>query len=237
MQDISFKNELKIGGVGPEMVKIPSGAFRYLNNEINVNNFALGKYPVTFEEYDRFCDATGSKKPSDEGWGRGNRPVINVNLYNARAYCEWLSEQTGNNYELPTEIQWEYACRAGSTGKYCFGDDVNQLVNYAWYDKNSEGKTHPVGEKLPNAFGVYDMHGNVWEWIADIYLSSGEYEPLSIEKSNEHDYINHIHGIRGGGYDDSVDNKYHRLSSDNRNSMDATVVDMQCGFRVSMFPI
>jgi len=182
----SFRDKLKDGSRGPELVWIPSGTFQMGNNEIEdekpvhpvtVKSFALGKYEVTFDEYDKFCEATAREKPSDEGWGRGKRPVINVTWDDAKAYTKWLSDQTGKNYRLPTESQWEYACRAGNAGKYAFGDDVNQLGNYGWYSKNSEGKTHPVGEKKPNAFGLYDMHGNVWEWLEDVWHTNYEGAP------------------------------------------------------------
>jgi formylglycine-generating enzyme required for sulfatase activity len=149
----------------PEMVPVPLSD----NVKDTLNPYSIGKYPVTFEEYDYFCEATGREKPSDEGWGRGRRPVINVTAYDAEAYCEWLSKVTGKFYRLPTENEWEYACRGGSDGEYCFGDDVSQLVDYAWYSDNSEGKTHPVGEKKPNNYGLYDMHGNVWEWTCTIH--------------------------------------------------------------------
>jgi len=182
----SFRDKLKDGSRGPELVWIPSGTFQMGNNEIEdekpvhpvtVKSFALGKYEVTFDEYDKFCEATAREKPSDEGWGRGKRPVINVTWDDAKAYTKWLSDQTGKNYRLPTESQWEYACRAGNAGKYAFGDDANQLGNYGWYDKNSEEKTHPVGEKKPNAFGLYDMHGNVWEWLEDVWHTNYEGAP------------------------------------------------------------
>jgi formylglycine-generating enzyme required for sulfatase activity len=136
-------------------------------NEVSVDAFSIGQYPVTFEEYDRFCEVTRRKKPDDWEWSRGTRPAIGVSWEDAAAYCEWLSQQTGERYSLPTEAEWEYACRAGSETAYCFGDDEKQLSNYAWYLENAESKIHPVGEKLPNDWRLYDMHGNVWEWVQD----------------------------------------------------------------------
>jgi formylglycine-generating enzyme required for sulfatase activity len=136
---------------------------------VTLSDFSIGKYPVTFEEYDSFCDVTGKKKPEDEGWGRGRRPVIYVSWEDAREYCDWLSKETGQDYRLPTEAQWEYACRAGSTSRYCFGNNEKLLKDYAWYSENSERKTHPVDGKLPNAWGLHYVHGNVWEWVQDWY--------------------------------------------------------------------
>ncbi len=163
--------------------KINSGSFKMGSDdgdddekpihEVVINyDFEIAKYPVTFEEYDLFCEDTGKKKPDDRGWGRGKRPVINVSWHDAKAYCEWLNKKLGLDeetgyYRLPTEAEWEYSCRAGTTKKWSFGDDEEELTKYAWYDKNSNSKTHPVGEKLPNPWGLYDMHGNVWEWCED----------------------------------------------------------------------
>jgi len=159
-------------GVGPEMVGLPGGTFRMgddLQYEVTLTPFSVGRYPVTFEEYDAFCEAMGQVKPADEHWGRVRRPVIDVSWHDAVAYSQWLSEQTGQDYCLLTEAQWEYACRAGSWGTYCFGDNGEELGAYAWYRENASGQTHPVGERLPNAWGLYDMHGNVWEWVGDWY--------------------------------------------------------------------
>jgi formylglycine-generating enzyme required for sulfatase activity len=139
--------------------------------------FAIGQYQVTFDEYDAFCTATNRNKPGDQGWGRGNRPVIHVSWEDAVAYCEWLFQQTGRTYRLPSEAEWEYACRAGTTTAYSFGDDISQLGAYAWFYDNSNQQTHPVGEKQPNAWGLYDMHGNVWEWCQDRWHGSYQGAP------------------------------------------------------------
>jgi formylglycine-generating enzyme required for sulfatase activity/putative intracellular protease/amidase len=170
------------GSEGPQMVWLRGGDFAMGHDDshyddekpahpVRVSAFSIGQYPVTFEEYDRFCAATGRDKPSDEGWGRGRRPVIQVSWDDAQAYCDWLNsrQQTGT-YRLLTEAEWEFACRAGTTTRWCCGDDDGALDDHAWYTKNSDGKTHPVGEKRPNAWKLHDMHGNVWEWCADWFV-------------------------------------------------------------------
>jgi formylglycine-generating enzyme required for sulfatase activity len=153
-----------------EWVKIPAGKFQMGSKESNhtavhtvsLDSFYMSKTLVTFFQYDLFCEETGMDKPDDRGWGRGDRPVINVSWDDANDFCKWLSGKIGENVHLPTEAQWEYACRAGTTG-----DRYGILDEIAWYDKNSDGKTHPVAQKKPNAYGLYDMLGNVGEWCND----------------------------------------------------------------------
>jgi formylglycine-generating enzyme required for sulfatase activity len=103
------------------------------------------------------------------GMGKNNYPAISMTQHAANKYCEWLSAKTGEYYRLPTEAEWEYACRAGTTTKFSFGDDATKLTNFAWFEKNSDFKYQKVGTKLPNPWGLHDMHGNVLEWCLDQY--------------------------------------------------------------------
>jgi formylglycine-generating enzyme required for sulfatase activity len=126
--------------------------------------FYLGVYPVTQAEYENVMGENPSKFKGD-----GTRPVENVSWIDAVAFCKKLSDKEGKEYRLPTEAEWEYACRAGSGSRWYCGDDVAALGEYAWYPENSGKSTHPVGQKKPNAFGLYDMHGNVSQWCNDVY--------------------------------------------------------------------
>ena len=192
--NVEFRDTLNDGSQGPLMVVIPAGRFLMgspegelergddeRQHEVEVAAFAISKYEVTFADYDRFADTTGRKNlPSDEGWERGRRPVINVNWYDAIAYAEWLSQQTGQTYRLPKEAEWEYAARAGTTTPFYFGatistDQANYDGNYV-YGEGRKGvygkKTAEVGQFPANAWGLHDMHGNVWEWTCSVYSTN-----------------------------------------------------------------
>ena len=177
----------------PEMITLPIGQFLMGASQDEVwrghhksvpqhmvrfdYEFAVGKYPVTFDQWDACVKDGGTTYiPADKGWGRGSRPVINVWCYEIEKYLRWLNKVAPNPYRLPyrllSEAEWEYAARAGSQTAYSFDNDSGELDRCAWFKGNSGGKTHPVGEKLPNAFGLHDMHGNVWEWTQDCWNES-----------------------------------------------------------------
>ena len=180
-----FTDTLKDGSKGPEMVIIPAGEFMMgsLANEEGRDDderqhsvqiekpFAISKYEVTFAEYDRFVEATGQEKPDDRGRGRGNRPVINVSWNDAAAYAEWLSQETGETYRLPTEAEWEYAARARTETAYPWGNEIGRNnancngCGSQWDNK----QTAPVGSFEANDFALHDMTGNVREWTCSEY--------------------------------------------------------------------
>jgi len=156
--------------------------------------FYMGKYEVTQKQY----YVIAKSKPSR--FKQEGRPVENVSWDQANSFCKKLSEIKGGSYRLPTEAEWEYACRAGSQDSFYFGDDptYSQLEQYAWYSKNGDSATHPVGEKKPNSFGLYDMHGNVWEWCGDWYAT--DYSRHSIAVDPQGPLIGKSRVLRGGGW-------------------------------------
>jgi formylglycine-generating enzyme required for sulfatase activity len=168
----------------PVMVIVPAGKFRmgdedYLEDqrEVTVPRFAVSETEITFDDWD-MCAANGGcraqPRPGDATWGRGRQPVINVSWEDAQQYVSWLSQMTGATYRLLSEVEWEYAARAGTVTAFSFGAEDTDPSEYAWFDANSDGKSHPVQTRKDNAFGLYDMHGNVWEWVEDCYA---DYDP------------------------------------------------------------
>ena len=171
-------------------------------HEVFVDSFWMGKFEITWDlfhlfmsreidenqaisninnevnlEVDAVSAATTPYVEMSFGMGTDGYPAISMTQLSASKFCEWLSAMTGNYYRLPTEAEWEYACRAGSDTPYSF-EDENQISDYAWYDENSDGKYHKVGEKKPNPWGLYDMHGNVSEWTLD------QYKPTTYQRSD-----------------------------------------------------
>lgn len=162
----------------PDMIELPAGSFTMGSDEFDEDRgisiakiakpFAAGKFEVTFAEWQACVvggGCAGNTAPSDEGWGRERRPIVNVSWDDAKQYAAWLSRKTGRTYRLLTDAEWEYAARAGSRARWSFGSEERRLRDFAWFDVNAGGKTHPVGGKKSNAFGFHDMHGNVWEWV------------------------------------------------------------------------
>jgi len=162
----------------PEMVTLPAGSFvmgSSIGTEedaftpsrtVSIKAFSIGKYEVTQAQW---LSVMGTKPSMFKG---DKLPVEQITWKQAKEYCRKLSEKTGQTYRLPTEAEWEYAARAGSQTDFYFGSDASRINDYAWFDENSDETTHPVGERLPNAFGLYDMYGNVWEWTADCWNTS-----------------------------------------------------------------
>lgn len=194
-------------------------------HQVTVGPFWMGKTEVRWDEYDLFAFprslAPGPRSPSgadavtrptppyaDETFGftREGNPVISITHHAAMEYCAWLSAKTGKTYRLPTEAEWEYACRAGTTTKYSFGDDPARLGEYAWYLDNADAKPHPVGKKKPNPWGLHDVHGNVAEWCLDRYGKSfySQFKeklpalfPVLLPGEEEYPHV-----VRGGSWDD-----------------------------------
>jgi formylglycine-generating enzyme required for sulfatase activity len=224
-----------------EMVPLPGGTFRMGSpasepgraedegpaHAVTVRPFWIGKYEVTWSEYDKFwldstvaqasyaaeikaagVDALTRPTPSyaDEsyGFGKGKQPVISVGHHAAMEYARWLSRKTGKVYRLPTEAEWEYACRAGTSTAYSSGDDPATLGEHAWSADNSEGQPHPVGGKKPNPWGLFDMHGNVGEWVLDLYQKDAYQartaQPAVAPVVMPTDRI-YPHVVRGGSWD------------------------------------
>ncbi len=166
----------------PEVVYIPAGSYIMGTDEggkaerpahkVSISKpFAIGKYEVTFDEWQACLDEKACKRlPDDHKWGRGRRPVVNISWLEANDYLRWLSAKTSQTYRLPSEAEWEYAARAGTSSKYSWGNKIgNEKANCRDCAKEISHQTYPVGSFKPNPFGLYDVHGNVWEWVQDCW--------------------------------------------------------------------
>jgi formylglycine-generating enzyme required for sulfatase activity len=221
----------------PELVVIPPGKFlmgsvsgsadERPQHQVTIDRpFAASKFSVTFNDWDA-CVAYGDCAPrSDSGWGRGQQPVINVSWNDAQRYAAWLSRITGKAYRLLTEAEWEYIARAGTNTTYSFGNDEKILGEYAWYVANSENRANAVGQKRANAFGLYDMQGNVWEWVEDCYHESYAQAPTDGSAWTSGDCNRRV--IRGGSWSDPA----RRLDSASRNWFSPYGSNNNLGFRI-----
>ena len=205
---------------------------------VKINPFYLCTTETTYTLYMAFYDEThqgkrdcGLQDPMDEakaarkkvdaitgptpiygditnGWGEEDRPVLMCSWFQAMVFCKWLSKKTGKAYRLPTEAEWEYACRAGTTTPYFFGDAPDSLEDYAWFEDNSDDMTQPVAKKKPNPWGLYDMYGNVCEWVQDFYApatyaANAKNNPISDPCGPQK---GKVHVARGGAWDSPAGN-------------------------------
>ena len=237
----TYSQPLSIGGRGPTIVELRADSFdmgssstsanfdERPRHKVDLRSFAISKREITFDEYNKFANATGRRRPADEGWGRGQRPVINVSWQDAVAYTKWLSDQTGSQYRLPTEAEWEFAASAGSEARFWWGNNVGSR-NANCFDCGSEWsgvKTAPVGSFSASAYSVQDMLGNVMEWVQDCYQKSYNSAPADgsavITAGECKQRV-----VRGGGFDSPADS----VRSASRDSRVETSRLNNLGFRV-----
>ena len=236
----SYSEPLADGGRAPTLVALPAAGFdmgsgassahfdERPRHRVQLRGFAISKHEVTFAEYDRFARATGRRRPSDAGWGRGQRPVINVRWQDALAYTQWLSEQTGSRYRLPSEAEWEFAMRAGNDTRFWWGNDVGdgKANCFDCGGRWSGLKTAPVGSFAASPFDVQDMAGNVMEWVQDCYQPDYTAAPADGGAVTTGDCGRRV--VRGGGYGSPSEN----LRSASRDAREADTRLDNLGFRV-----
>jgi formylglycine-generating enzyme required for sulfatase activity len=189
--------------------------------------FAVSKFEVTSDQWDACVKGGGCPQAGYSAFGRGTRPVTNISWDAAEQYVAWLSRLTGKSYRLLSEAEWEYAARGGTATRFFFGDDEAPIGQYAWYHVNSAHQTNPVGKKEPNSFGLFDMHGNVWEWCADTWHPNYEGAPQdgSVWRGGD----TSLRVLRGGSWWDAPD----ILRSANRNKEPPSLASFNIGLRIA----
>ncbi|PZV27035.1 MAG: serine/threonine protein kinase [Snowella sp.] len=220
------------GGIKLEMVMLPAGSFMMGSDDyddekprhqVTLKEFAIGKYPVTQEQYQAIMGNNTSHFKNNP-----TNPVEEVSWNDSQAFCQKINQKTGKKYRLPSEAEWEYACRAGTQTRYYFGDNEKQLGEYAWYSENSGSKTHPVGQKKPNDWGLYDMSGNVREWCGDSWHDNYKKAPTDGSSWNDNHSESSPRTLRGGSWYDN--SRYCRSANRIRCLADVRYYDI--GFRV-----
>ncbi len=243
----AYEQTIQNTSVKFKMMPIPAGEFMLGSSaseqghevdespqvKVKIEAFWMGAYEVTYDEYQLFFEEERDPEPKPDAITRPSPPYIDFTLgmgkvggfpansmqqYAAVMYCKWLYYKTGIFHRLPTEAEWEYACRAGSNTAYFFGNDASKLSEYAWFKDNSEDKYHHVGEKKPNAWGLYDMLGNVAEWTLDQYDETF-YQKIQADETNPYNtkLKRYPTTVKGGNYQDVAT----QLRSANRLKSDA----------------
>jgi formylglycine-generating enzyme required for sulfatase activity len=239
---------LETNSIGMKMVLIPAGEFtmgssdgppdQYPPHKVRITKpFYLGQYEATAGQFRQFIEKSnynaGTRGRNAFSGQTADCPVVNISWYDAKAFCDWLSRKEGKAYRLPTEAEWEYACRAGAQTAWSFGDDASQLGDYAWYEANSGKRIHPVGQKKPNPWGLYDVYGNADEWCADsygesYYASSPAEDPTGPSPIARAAY----RVLRGGSWNDGP-NFARSFNRFRHSSIDGSPIT---GFRVARTP-
>ncbi len=235
-----IQDSLQVGGNTPAMIWIQGGVFTMGNtrsqidieeipaHSVKIKSFLISQYEVTFKEYEQFARATGRRLPASNGWGRGNRPVINVSWHSAATYAKWLSRQTGKTYRLATEAEWEYAAAGGTDSPYWWGYKLGK-GNASCFNCGSkwDGRSPaPVGSFKPNDYGVYNTAGNVMEWVQDCYHAN--YRGAPQDGSAWLDASCNKRVVRGGSFNKPGDS----LRTTRRRGEEANIKHFAVGFRV-----